>query len=283
MPETDPESTFATLAEALRWLRGVHAADPGLAEPLLLGVLDLQRNVLFSRPETVLSAEQIDRVQSASSRLRAGEPLAYVLGRQGFWEFDLEVSPEVLIPRPDTEVLVRAALARLPRDRALQVADLGTGSGAVAMALAAERPDARVLALDRSLPALRIARRNARRYGLALDWLCADWLSPLNMSFDLIASNPPYLAESDPHLQRDGLDREPRSALVSGEEGLEAIRRISAQARQALRPGGWLLFEHGWEQAQAVREVLVSAGYDEPFTEPDLAGRDRVSGALVRC
>ncbi len=281
MPESDPESTFATLAEALRWLRGVHAADPGLAEPLLLGVLDLQRNVLFSRPETVLSAEQIDRVQSASSRLRAGEPLAYVLGRQGFWEFDLEVSPEVLIPRPDTELLVRAALARLPRHRPLQVADLGTGSGAVAMALAAERPAIRVLAVDRSRAALGVARRNAARLSLDnLDWLVGDWLSALVASFDLIASNPPYLAEHDPHLQRDGLDREPRLALVSGPDGLDAIRCIIDQACARLRPGGWLLLEHGWEQGAAVRDLLRGAGYAEVFTERDLAGRERVSGGF---
>lgn len=281
MPESSGEATFHTLAEALRWLRVTHAAEPELAEPLLLGVLDMQRNLLFSRPETALSAEQMDRLRAASARLRAGEPLAYVLGRQGFWSFDLEVGPAVLIPRPDTELLVRAALARLPAAASAQLVDLGTGSGAVALALAAERPDLRVLAVDRSPAALRVARRNARRLGLAnLDWLVADWLSALNTQFDLIASNPPYLAEDDPHLGRDGLDREPRLALVSGQDGLDAIRRIIDQAGARLRPGGWLLLEHGWEQGAAVRDLLRQAGYAEVFTQRDLAERERVSGAL---
>lgn len=277
MPQPSPLS----LAGALASLRSALPADAaGEAERLLLGVLDLPRSLLFSHPERAIGEHDARRLWSARDRLLAGEPLAYVIGQQGFWDFDLEVSPAVLIPRPDTEVLVRAALARLPAGCPLRIADLGTGSGAVAMALAAERPQARVLALDRSLAALRTARRNAQRYALALDWLCADWLSALDASFDLIASNPPYLAEHDPHLQRDGLDREPRSALVSGSDGLDAIRCIVTQSRSRLREGGWLLLEHGFDQGAAVRELLRQGGYEGVFTEPDLAGRERVSGAF---
>lgn len=279
MPESHADAPFDTLAAALRWLRASHPAEAELAEPLLLGVLGLQRNILFSRPETVLSKAQVDQLLSASARVRAGEPLAYVLGRQPFWEFDLEVGPAVLIPRPDTETLVRAVLQRFPVGRPGLLADLGTGSGAVALALASERPEARVLAVDRSFAALQVAQGNARRLGLTnLDWLAADWLSALNTQFDLIASNPPYLAEDDPHLQRDGLDREPRLALVSGADGLDAIRCIIAQAAARLHLDGWLLLEHGWEQGPAVRELLRGAGYAEVFTERDLADRERVSG-----
>ncbi|MCK7593682.1 peptide chain release factor N(5)-glutamine methyltransferase [Pseudomarimonas salicorniae] len=275
-----PESFPLSLGEALRWLRT--ELDGPLrdeAEPLLLGVLGLGRNVLFSRPESPLTGADAARLREAVDRLRGGEPLAYVLGRQGFWSFELEVGPAVLIPRPDTEVLVQGALQRLPLDRAATVADLGTGSGAVALALAAERPQDRVLAVDCSLEALAVARRNAARHGLErIEFIAGDWLAPVNMQFDLIASNPPYLAEDDPHLGRDGLDREPRGALVSGADGLDAIRRLAVEARGALVPGGWLLLEHGWEQGQAVREVLHAAGFSDVLTLPDLAGRERVSG-----
>jgi release factor glutamine methyltransferase len=282
MPETPDQSLPWTLAAALRWLRGLLPADlREEAEALLLGTLELPRSDLFSRPEAALDAAQIARLGAAAQRLASGEPLAYVLGRQGFWTFDLEVGPEVLIPRPDTESLVREALQRVPSDATLRLADLGTGSGALALALAAERPGCRVLAVDRSLAALRVARRNARRYRLEnLDWLAADWLQPLNMQFDLIAANPPYLAEDDPHLLRDGLDREPRLALVSGPDGLQAIRDIIDQARGRLRPGAWLLLEHGWEQGAAVRELLRRGGYAEVFSARDLAERERVSGGL---
>jgi release factor glutamine methyltransferase len=283
MPESSEQPTLQTLAAALRWLRAEHAAEPRLAEALLLGVLQLHRDVLFSRPETGLSAQQVDQLLAASARLRAGEPLAYVLGRQGFWSFDLEVGPEVLIPRPDTETLVREALLRVPSEATMQLADLGTGSGALALALAAERPGCRVLAVDCSLAALRLARRNARRQRLDnLDWLAADWLRALNMRFNLIASNPPYLAEDDPHLGRDGLQCEPRLALVAGRDGLEAIRDIVEQAHPRLHAGGWLLLEHGWQQGAAVRELLLSTGYAEVFSARDLADRERVSGGLRR-
>lgn len=278
MPDSPPRS----LGEALQRLRQLlSAADPERAEPLLLGLLELPRSRLFSRPESPLGADDWPRVEAAAARLLGGEPLAYVLGTQGFWTFDLEVGPDVLIPRPDTEVLVDAALQRLPVGAAARVVDLGTGSGAVALALARERPSAQVLAVERSLPALAVARRNARRHALAnLDFLAADWLSALSGRFDLVVSNPPYLAKDDPHLGRDGLQYEPQAALVSGADGLDAIRAIAEQARAVLQPGGWLLLEHGWEQGEAVREVLGEWGYRERFIARDLAGRDRVSGGL---
>ena len=282
MPETPSDPPPPTLTLALRWLRGMLPADSrDQAEQLLLGVLGLRRSDLYSRQETPLDPGQREQLRGAAQRLADGEPLAYVLGTQGFWTFDLEVGPDVLIPRPDTEILVHEALLRVPDGAALRLADLGTGSGAVALALATERPGCRVLALDRSLAALRVARRNAQRHGLDnLDWLVADWLLPLNAQFDLLVSNPPYLAADDPHLQRDGLQHEPQLALVSGSDGLDAIRSIIDQAPARLRPGGWLLLEHGWEQGAAVRELLQAAGYGEVCSARDLAGRERVSGGL---
>lgn len=279
MPETDADPP-QSLGSALRWLRGrLPEQVRDQAEALLLGVLRLQRSVLFSRPETPLPAEDRILLRDAADRLADGEPLAYVLGRQGFWSFELAVGPEVLIPRPDSEVLVRMALQRLPPQQPHWLADLGTGSGALALALASERPQSRVLAVERSLAALRTARDNARRLGLCnLDWLAADWLSALRQPFDLIVSNPPYLAEDDPHLGRDGLDREPRQALVAGSDGLSAIRRIVHDAVPLLRAGGWLLLEHGWQQGAAVRQMLGLSGYAEVFSERDLGGRERVSG-----
>ncbi|GIX34356.1 MAG: release factor glutamine methyltransferase [Lysobacteraceae bacterium] len=257
------------------------AAERGWARHLVTGTLGLAPTLPFTHPEHELDATQCAQVRSNLARWLAGEPLAYVLGRQGFWTMELEVGPEVLIPRPDTEVLVRAALERLPDGASAWLADLGTGSGAVALALALERPELRVLAVERSLAALAVARRNARRLGVErIDWLAGDWLAAVRGRFDLIVANPPYLAEDDPHLDRDGLEHEPRMALVAGPDGLDAIRVIVRQAGSRLRPGGWLLLEHGYQQGTAVRGLLEAAGYRQVGTVRDLAGRERVSGGL---
>src|SRR6185312_15239860 len=214
------------------------------------------------------------------ARRAAGEPVAYLTGRRGFWTLELEVTPATLIPRPETELLVELALERLPRDMACRVADLGTGSGAIALAIASERPQAQVVATDASADALAVARRNAQRQGFGnVRFVQGDWLAPLaGERFALIVSNPPYIEAADPHLARGDLRYEPAAALASGADGLDDIRRIIADAPAHLEAGGWLLFEHGWNQGDAARALLREAGYAQVFTAQDLEARDRVSG-----
>jgi release factor glutamine methyltransferase len=214
-------------------------------------------------------------------RRARGEPVAYITGSRGFWSLELEVTPATLIPRPETELLVELALQRLPRDSACAVADLGTGSGAIALALASERPHCRVTATDASEAALEVARRNAARLGIGnVVFAQGDWMAPLGDDrFGLIVSNPPYIEAGDAHLARGDLRFEPPTALASGNDGLDDIRRIVASAREHLLPGGWLLFEHGWNQGDAARALLDQAGYTDVFTAQDLEQRDRVSGA----
>lgn len=251
------------------------------AEILAGEAFAMTRAQLIAHGDHVPSEIEVARYRDLVRRRARGEPIAYIRGRREFWSLELEVGPAVLIPRPETEQLVELALARLPERGAVRIADLGTGSGAIALALAKERPDAEVHAVDRSEPALGIARRNAERLGLGnVRFHHGDWLEPLaGMRFDLIASNPPYVAEGDPHLERGDARAEPRSALAAGPDGLDDIRRIAMDARHALAPGGWLLLEHGHDQGEAVREILAAQGYHESFTAPDLAGHDRVTGA----
>ncbi|KRF02356.1 protein-(glutamine-N5) methyltransferase, release factor-specific [Frateuria sp. Soil773] len=250
------------------------------AEALLLHVLGRPRSWLFAHADDELDAARAEAFDALVRRRHAGEPVAYLTGRRGFWTLELEVTPATLIPRPDTERLVELALERLPAERPASVADLGTGSGAVALAIARERPRAQVVATDASEAALAVAQRNAQRLGIAnVSFAHGDWLAPLHgRPFDLIASNPPYIELSDPHLAQGDLRFEPAAALASGADGLDAIRHIVADARDHLLPGGWLLLEHGWNQGAAVRALLAAAGYGEVFTAQDLEGRDRVSG-----
>jgi len=250
------------------------------AELLLLHVLRQPRSWLIAHADDVLPAEVISAYSGLLDRRGQGEPVAYITGRRGFWSLDLEVTPATLIPRPETELLVELALDRLPRDVACSVADLGTGSGAIALAIARERPRARVLASEASAPALVVAQRNAQRHDIGnVSFLRGDWLAPLaGQRLDLIVSNPPYIESDDPHLGQGDLRFEPVTALAAGADGLDDIRRIVLDARNHLQPGGWLLFEHGWNQGEAVRGLLRDAGYAEVFTAPDLERRDRVSG-----
>ena len=250
------------------------------AELLLLHLLGRPRSWLFAHADEPLSMAQRLAYDALVQRRLAGEPLAYITGRSGFWTLELEVTPATLIPRADTERLVELALERLPRDRACRVADLGTGSGAIALAIASERQQAQVLATDASPAALLVARRNAQRLGLAnVSFAQGDWLLPLaGQRFDLIVSNPPYIEAADPHLAQGDLRFEPASALASGSDGLDDIRRIVRDARDHLEPCGWLLFEHGWNQGTAARALLHEAGYAEVFTAQDLEQRERVSG-----
>lgn len=250
------------------------------AEQLLQHSLGRPASWLFAHADDVLTLEQERDYMALVQRRLKGEPVAYIVGRRGFWSLELEVTPATLIPRPETELLVELALERLPADAPARVLDLGTGSGAIALSIASERPRARVVASDASDAALDVARRNARRLCIPnVDFACGDWLTPLaGHCFDLIVSNPPYIESADPHLQRGDLRFEPPAALASGADGLEAIRRIVCDALTHLHTDGWLLFEHGCSQGAACRELLAGAGYVDVFTAQDLEQRDRVSG-----
>lgn len=269
---TRDEDTTRTVRQLLSgWSIGEEA------ELLLAHVLDRSRSWLYAHRDDPVGPADAERYRALLARRAAGEPVAYLTGRRGFWSFDLRVTPDTLIPRPETELLVELALARLPATAGLRLADLGTGSGAIALALAHERPRARVVAVDLSPGALEVARANAAELGLAnVEFRQGDWLAPLaGERFDLIASNPPYIAEGDPHL--DDLRHEPAPALSSGQDGLDAIRTIAREAPGHLVPGGWLLLEHGWDQGDAVRAILDAAGFDEVRTDRDLEDRDRVT------
>ena len=265
------------LASASRRLGG---ADARLdAELLLAHALGVSRARLYAWPE-----DEPDTVQRAAfERLvearEQGEPIAYLTGRREFWSLELRVTPHVLIPRHETELLVELALERIPRDRAFRIADLGTGSGAIALALARERPLARVTATDASATALDVARGNAERLGVGnVGFAAGDWYAALgDARFDLIVSNPPYVAADDAHLAQGDLRFEPASALASGADGLDAIRHIVAGAPAHLVDGGALLLEHGFDQSVRVRALLDAAGFVDVRSVRDAAGHERVT------
>jgi len=249
------------------------------AEVLLMHVTGLARTALITRAEEPLLPEHEERLYALLTRRAHGEPVAYLTGRREFWSLDLCVTPDVLIPRPETELLVEQALAHIPEDAEWTVADLGTGSGAIALAIATERPHCRLIATDNSAAALAVARGNATRLGIAtLEFRHGEWLKPLaGMQLDVIVSNPPYVRANDPHLTQGDVRFEPESALVAGADGLDAIRRIAVDALSCLRPGGWLLLGHGYDQAKAVRALLEIHGYDAVASCRDTAGHERVT------
>lgn len=256
--------------------------SPALDVQLLLAhVLGSSRAALLGRPERVVEAVQVQQLQALLARRRLGEPVAYLLGRKAFWDFELTVDARVLIPRPDTELLVEKALACLAgrETEPLQLLDLGTGSGAIAIALARHSKAWQVTATDQSEDCLHLARDNARALEVVnIQFVQADWLAGFaGRRFDLIASNPPYIAADDIHLQRDGLWYEPQQALVAGDHGLASLQRIIAQAAAHLTEGGWLLLEHGYRQGGAVTASLAQAGYREIQGWQDLGGLDRVT------
>lgn len=251
------------------------------AEYLLGAMLAVPRTRLHAFPEEPVPADQAQEILALAARRAAGEPLAYLIGWCGFGDLELRVGRDVLIPRPETELLVEQALAALP-EGACRVADLGTGSGAVALAIARARPDALVVGTDRARPALAVAEANGAALQLAnVAWLAGDWLAPLAGGHDLIVSNPPYIPDGDPHLAGDGVRFEPRGALAAGPDGLDALRRIIADAPSRLVPGGQLLLEHGHDQGAAVRGLLAQAGFADIMTHRDLAGCERVSGGRL--
>ncbi|MHC9084784.1 peptide chain release factor N(5)-glutamine methyltransferase [Luteimonas sp. RIT-PG2_3] len=249
------------------------------AQHLLAHVLDKPHSWLYAHADAVLPPHVAERFDALVARRSRGEPVAYLTGRRGFHDLDLMITADTLIPRPETEVLVELALQRLRPRTPARVADLGTGSGAVGLAIARARPEVAVVATDRSVAALAVARGNAAALGIAnVSFREGDWYAALDSQrFELIASNPPYIAGDDPHLGEGDLRFEPRGALTPGGDGLDAIRWIIAGAPAHLQPQGWLLLEHGHDQGGAVRALLSAAGFVEVATEPDLEHRDRVS------
>jgi release factor glutamine methyltransferase len=248
------------------------------AEILLAAALGRTRAWIMAHPqERILDCEATDRYEAHVTRRSHGEPVAYVLGEKEFWSLPLEVTPDVLIPRPETELVVELALTHLPRDQEARVLDLAAGSGAIALALARELPRATVVGTDTSAAAIALARRNAQRLGLAnVLFRMGSWFDPVaDERFDLIASNPPYIAATDDRVEPAVRRFEPHGALFAGKDGLEALRVIAGAAGRHLSPGGWLVVEHGDRQGLAVRELLSAAGFADVTTHQDLAGLDR--------
>ncbi|MBW9257525.1 MAG: peptide chain release factor N(5)-glutamine methyltransferase [Candidatus Thiodiazotropha sp. (ex. Lucinisca nassula)] len=268
------------LLAAQKSLYGI-AENPDLeAAMLLCHLLEKPKSHLYAWPEAMLSESQHQHFQQLIQRRQQGTPIAYILQQREFWSLALRVTPDTLIPRAESELLVERALHHLEGYRNPIAADLGTGSGAIALALASERPDASVFATDLQQAALSIAKENAQQLGLQnLLFHAGDWCAalPEGEEFDLIFSNPPYIEAADPHLTQGDLPYEPRSALVSGEDGLDDIRTIIKQAPTRLKQNGWLILEHGYNQADAVRRLMQSAGMSGITSHTDLAGQPRVT------
>jgi len=261
-----------TVQEALA-SGGIDAREARL---LLAAASGFSEAAVVASPERNLLPEIKNIFFEFANRRRAGEPVAYILGRKEFYGLDLAVDPAVLVPRPETELLVDLALERDPAS----VLDLGTGSGAIALAIKRHLPKAKVVAVDSSMAALVVARRNATKLNLEIDFRHGRWFEGLEGErFDIIVSNPPYVAAGDPHLPE--LRFEPGTALVAGADGLDAIREIARSAPAHLAPGGWLLLEHGHGQEGVVKDLLLAAGFGSPGVWPDLAGIARVSGGKL--
>ena len=253
------------------------------AQVIMAEVLGVNRAWIAANPMRILTESEDAKIDMLATQRALGQPIAYLLRRREFYGRDFTVNADVLIPRPETETLIEASLPRLgPRASCL---DLGTGSGAIAVTLACQRPEGRVVATDVSDAALAVARANAGRHGCdgRIEWLHGSWYGPVGeRRFDLVVSNPPYVAAGDPHLSQGDLRFEPRPALTDGSpDGLASIRAIVAGAPRHLEPGGWLLFEHGYDQAEAARALLVEAGFADPISLPDLAGIPRVAGGKI--
>ncbi|EIK94350.1 N5-glutamine S-adenosyl-L-methionine-dependent methyltransferase [Pseudomonas sp. M47T1] len=253
-------------------------------ELLLAAAMGKNRSYLHTWPERIVTTEAAATFDEYLQRRRLGEPVAYILGQQGFWKLDLEVAPHTLIPRPDTELLVETALELLP-PTPMRVLDLGTGTGAIALALASERRGWQVTAVDRVAEAVALAERNRER--LRLDnvrVMESHWFGALQGErYNLIISNPPYIRAADPHLVAGDVRFEPTSALVAGDDGLDDLRIIVAQAPQHLEAGGWLLLEHGYDQAAAVRELLAKHDFEQIESREDLGGHERITLGRLAC
>jgi release factor glutamine methyltransferase len=271
-----------TLADWLR--RAAGRIDRLDARLLLQDVAGLAHAAIVARPDLALTDDQLARLDALVDRRAAGEPLAYLVGWTEFRGLRLAVSPAVLVPRPETEELVGRVLALLAGRDAATVLDLGTGSGAIPLAIKHDRPAWKVMAADVSADALAVARGNATRLGLAVDFFESDWTGnlPARLAVDCVVSNPPYVAAGDPHLEGDGLRFEPRLALTDFADGLSCVRTLARDVPALLKAGGWLLLEHGWDQAAAVRDLLAQAGFDDVQSWRDLSGIERMTGGRRR-
>jgi len=265
-----------TIAEALRW-PGLEPID---ARVLLQHVLGVGHAHLVAHSERVLTSAENEATSHLFRKRLQGEPVAYLIGRREFYGRDFFVSPAVLIPRPETELLVELALERIGSLARPRILDLGTGSGCIALTLALECINACITAVDISDDALRVARANRHKTAAAkVEFLISRWLDVLaGFHFDIIVGNPPYVSSGDPHLETGDVRFEPRAALAAGPDGLNDLTHIITAAQDHLAPGGWLLLEHGWDQADAVAALLTDAGFEEAFLARDLAGQPRVSG-----
>jgi release factor glutamine methyltransferase len=253
------------------------------AELLLCSSLGCERAWLIAHAEEAIDSSRARSAHARFARRRAGEPVSYITGRREFYGLAMRVSPEVLIPRPETERLVELALERLPLGAPGRVLEIGTGSGAIAIALASERPGLAIVATDVCEAALALARWNAHDHGAEIDFVLSDWFGALGPErFDLIVSNPPYVAAGDAHLERGDLRFEPRLALVGGEDGLACIREIAVCAQNWLRPNGWLLMEHGYDQGDRCVELFSALGYTDVADFHDLAGQPRACAGVWR-
>jgi release factor glutamine methyltransferase len=279
----NPGELGAVIEQAAVTLRASSPTPRLDAEVLVMHVCGLDRSDLIRLDRLAVTDAQRRRLDELVARRRRGEPVAYLTGVREFWSLELDVSPAVLIPRPETELLVEKALACIPSEAAWTIADLGTGSGAIALAVAKERPRCRIIATDISPAALDVARTNAVKSGLTnIDFREGDWLAPFaGETLDMILGNPPYIRSDDPHLMEGDVRFEPPGALNAGPEGLEAIRQIALLARSHLRPGGWLLLEHGWDQADVFGALLRRLGYRAIVCHRDLAGHERVTACQV--
>ncbi len=285
MPSYPASSSLPTLtySDALTLALRGHSLDTVDARLLLQHVTGATFAQIVSYPGRQLGAVDRMRFESLIERRAAGEPIAYLLGEREFYSREFAVTPAVLIPRPETEGLVDAALSRLPVQGRPEVVDLGTGSGCVGITLALEHPQAYVLAIDASADAIGVARLNAAALGCAnIDFVIGNWLQGIDgKRLAMIVGNPPYIAAADAHLDQGDLRFEPRSALTPGDDALAAVREIIAQAPAALADGGWLILEHGHDQGPAVRELLAAHGFTEVFSDRDLAGHERVTGGQM--
>ncbi len=269
------------LADGTEKLRSVSDSPMLDAELLLARAIDVPRSYLIAHPEDTLDPAAVERYFTAIDRRSEGIPIAYIRGEKEFWSMTLTVSPDTLVPRPETEVLVGQALQRIPAGGDCAVLDLGTGCGAIALAIAREHPDCDIVATDISTAALAVARENANRHALGnIEFLSGDWTAPVaGRIFDLIVSNPPYIARDHPDLQF--VRHEPQIALVSGKDGLDAIRQISVEARSVIKQGGTLIIEHGDAQREQVAGILESDGWTRISHVNDLSGRPRVTIAIL--
>jgi len=273
---TDPASIRQLLAQAVRLLNTESARLD--AEVLLGHVLQQQRSYFHAWPEKQLPAEHRKRFRQLLQQRLKGTPVAYLTGEREFWSLPLTVTADTLIPRPETETLVAQALQRIPAGRPQLIADLGTGSGAIALAIARERPQCRIIATDISPAAIAVASGNARRLGLrAITFHTGNWYEPLaGMQLDMIVSNPPYIAENDPHLETGDIRFEPRAALAAGPQGMDELRRIAHCAARHLQAAGWLLMEHGYDQGELAGQLLEDTGFMEVIDYTDDSGQNRV-------